>query len=202
MKRDIRSSLSILVVSVVLVVPTAASAAAPLLSGETRTLLTLPSGNAPEGIAVDATGGMYVANRRVVNGRLVSEILKMDVDGRISTFASLPASMSVGPLGTSGVLGLTSDRHGNVYAALVTFDPSTHGVWRIGVDGSTLARLAGSEQILFPNGLAFDAKRTLYVTDSLAGALWRFAGDAAGALWLQDELPSRPDRAAGRGRGY
>jgi hypothetical protein len=188
MRRNIRSLLPVVVVGAFLAAATAASAAMPLSSGEARTLLSLPSGNAPEGIAVDTTGGLYVGNRRVVNGLLFSEILKMDVDGTVSTFASLPASVSVGPLGTSGVLGLTIDRHGTVYAALVTFEASTHGVWRISADGSALLRLAGSEQILFPNGLTFDAKETLYVTDSLAGAVWRFVGDAAGTLWLQDEL--------------
>jgi sugar lactone lactonase YvrE len=86
------------------------------------------------------------------------------------------------------VLGLATDVRGNVYAALVTFDPTTHGVWRISADGSQRSRLPGSEHMVFPNALTFDPRGNLYVTDSLGGAVWRFPEDQTGALWIQDEL--------------
>jgi sugar lactone lactonase YvrE len=188
MRPSIRRLLSVAAIGVVLTVPAVSPGSTGLLTGEAQTLLSLPSGNSTEGIAVDSTGAIYVANRRLDDEHVVSEILKVAVDGTVSTFAVLPRSASIGPLGTSGVLGLATDHRGHVYAALVTFDPATHGVWRLDADGSGLARLAGSQQIVVPNGLAFDSRGDLYVTDSLAGSVWRFTGDGPGTPWVQHEL--------------
>jgi len=92
------------------------------------------------------------------------------------------------------VLGLATDPSGEVYAAVVSFDPGIHGVWRIAKDGLTMARLQGSEGMSFPNALAFDPRGNLYVTDSVAGAVWRFSGDLPGVPWVQDSLlaPGNP----------
>jgi hypothetical protein len=147
-------------------------------------VLTLPSGDSPEGIAVGRTGTLYVSNRRVDGGQVVSEILRVSVEGDVSRLTTLASHPSF----VSGVLGLAIDRHGTVYAALVTFDPATHGVWRVNPDGSGLARLPGSEQMVFPNALVFDSHGNLYVTDSFGGSVWRFTRNGVGAEWIQDEL--------------
>jgi sugar lactone lactonase YvrE len=157
--------------------------------GEARVILPLPEGNHPEGIAIDPRGEIYVGNRRNDREHVVSEVLALGPDGSVSTLAVL-AELDTEDPGGSGVLGLAVDSRGNVYAALVTFDPATHGVWRISRDGWERARLPGSEQIVFPNALTFDQRGDLFVTDSIGGALWRFRAGAhtPGEVWLQHEL--------------
>jgi hypothetical protein len=91
--------------------------------GGAEFILRLQGGNFPEGIAVDEPGDIYLGNRRIANDDIVSEILKVSPDGSVSTFAVLATLEGLDALGTSGVLGLATDVRGNVYAALVTFDP-------------------------------------------------------------------------------
>ena len=160
-----------------------------LALGEMQTILALPVGDNPEGIAVDGPN-IYFGNRRFVelDGVFVyeSEILKIRANGQVDLFATLPDSLVT----SNGVLGLTTDRQGNVYAALDTGDVATRGVWRFSKTQSASERLAGSENMEFPNALTFDDAGNLYATDSLQGAVWRFTSDgpAPQQPWAQDEL--------------
>jgi len=147
----------------------------------------------PEGIAIGRDGKIFLGNRRLEGDRRVSEILAIAPDGQISTLAILDPSTP--PYFDFGVAGLTVDPRGDVYAALISGNPATHGVWRVGRDGSR-ERLPGSEALDFPNALALDARGNLYVTDTKQGAVWRFPPGSAGALWLRNELLA-PDPAAG-----
>jgi sugar lactone lactonase YvrE len=137
-------------------------------------------GQFPEGIAADARGNLYVSLAPL------GQIWKIEPDGEMTLFAGLVDPVTV-PLAL-GALGLAIDRPGNIYVALASFDPATHGVWRISRDGTTRERLAGSEAIVLPNALAFDHQHNLYVTDSLLGAVWRIPRSGTAELWLQDEL--------------
>ena len=168
-----------------------------LALGETQTILALPVGDNPEGIAVDGPN-IYVGNRRFValgEGFVYeSEILKIRANGQVDLFATLPDSLVT----SNGVLGLTTDRQGNVYAALDTGDVATRGVWKFSKTQPASERLAGSENMEFPNALTFDDDGNLYATDSLQGAVWRFTSDgpAPQEPWAQDVLlepdPSDP----------
>ena len=163
------------------------SLAQQLPAGHAETVLSLPAGNQPEGIAFDADGTMYVGNRYINGAGLkAAEILRVDSDGTVALFAELlPA-----PAAASGLLGLAVDEGGDVFAANVTFNPASHGVYRISEGGGQIERLAGSEGMIFPNAIAFDDDGLMYVTDSIAGAIWRFDIDsgAPGAPWAQHEL--------------
>ena len=64
------------------------------------------------------------------------------------------------------------DAPGNVYAALASFDPATHGVWRISPRGVS-ERIAALDPAGFPNALAFDERGNLFVSDSLLATIWR-----------------------------
>ncbi len=81
-----------------------------------------------------------------------------------------------------------TDPPGRVYAALVTDNPSTQGVYRISKDGLTVERLPGSEQIAFANALTFDDDGNLYVTDSFTGKIWQYVAGGTFTEWLQHPL--------------
>ena len=163
--------------------------AAPAAAGSARMLSPLEPGNHPEGIAAGRHGVIYVGNRRDDGEGYVSEVLAVARDGSVSTLAVL-ARLDRDDPGDDGVLGLATDRCGDVYAAVVAPGDAAHGVWRIARDGSRRTRLPGSERMTFPNALAFDRRGNLYVTDSFGGAIWRFAhrGKRAGAPWARHDL--------------
>jgi hypothetical protein len=146
---------------------------------------SLPDEDRPEGVAVAHSGTVFLGNRRISEGLMISEILDVSTPGVPSVFATLETS---GDPDLPGLLGLATDPPGDVYAAIVSLDPEVHGVWHIDGDGTRKERLPGSEQMAFPNALTFDALGNLYVTDSAAGSVWRFGRHAPGALWVHDPL--------------
>src|SRR5918996_6005214 len=150
---------------------------APARAAEIETLVTFDAsaGELPEGVAVDRRGNVYVSLIAPV-----SEIRKIAPDGEQSTLVDLG-------LGGNGPLGLAVDARGTLYAAAATFDPATQGVYRITPDGSA-TRLPGTGGIAFANGLAFDQRGNLYVTDSSAGAVWQIPRRGSAELWIQDPL--------------
>jgi sugar lactone lactonase YvrE len=150
-------------------------AATPTI-GEVQTLRNYnpDAGELPEGLAVDKRGRIYVSMT------FTGELRRIDPDGSEHVVAVLPT-------GDFGPAGLAVDAPGNVYAAVITFDPATHGVWRVTPDGSA-NRLPGSEAVGFPNGVAFGDRGTLYVTDSINGAVWAIPKGGSAELWLQHDV--------------
>lgn len=142
---------------------------------ETVVAFNPAAGEFPEGIAVDKSGNLFVSLT------FLGQIRKIEPDGSQSLLATLA------PAGGLGLTGLAVDAPGNVYAGMVSFDPASHGVWRVAGDGSA-ERLAGSAAIAFPNGLAFDRRGNLYVTDTTAGAVWRIPPGGSAELWFEHAL--------------
>ena len=138
----------------------------------------------PEGIAVNAQGDIFLGNRRLDGDHRVGEIVRITPDHRVSVFAIIGRT---GPNFNEGLAGLVVDPGGDIYAAFISHDPRTHGVYRIGRRGG-VARLPGSAAILLPDALAFDARGNLYVTDAEAGAVWRFTPAGQGTRWIQHPL--------------
>ena len=165
-----------------------------LAPGQVAEALSLrPLIDTAEGIAIDRRGHIFISNRRLENDMRVCEILERAPDGSTSVFATLdPAVADIFP---AGITGLALDAHDDLYAALPSFNPATHGVWRVRRDGSA-SRLAGSKRMLFANALAFDTRGNLYVTDSIDGAIWRFPANGRGRRWVRDPLLA-PDPAIG-----
>ncbi|MGH2445592.1 MAG: SMP-30/gluconolactonase/LRE family protein [Candidatus Limnocylindria bacterium] len=134
------------------------------------------AGEFPEGIALDHSGDMYVS--LAVTG----EIRRIAEDGTQSTFHRF----NPGTAGL-GVLGLAATKRGTIYAAVPSNAPDAHGVWAI-TSGGEATRLPGSAAMVFPNGIARDNHGTLYVTDSISGAIWRIPHGGTAELWLADPL--------------
>jgi sugar lactone lactonase YvrE len=156
-----------------------------------ETVLSLAPGNSPEGIAVHQTGDVFVGNRLVGGTVTLNDILRITPDGNVAMFATLPDTNA----SAEGLLGLTADPIGRVYAALVALD-GNHGIWRVSRDGKRTELLPGSPDIVFPNALTFDRTGNLYVTDSFGGAIWRARPGESFTRWVADALfeplPSDP----------
>lgn len=155
--------------------------AGPLPEGQLETVVLYDPaiGELPEGIAVDKVGNLFVTLAPL------GQIRKIAPDGSESVFATLDPFITFPAV---GAIGLAVDAPGNVYACLMSGNPETHGVWRISRDGYTQNRLPGTEQILFPNALAFDKVGNLYVTDLIMGAVWRIPPHGMAEVWVQDAL--------------
>jgi len=153
--------------------------------GRVNTILRLTTlADMPEGIAVNAQGDIFLGNRRLDGDQRVGEIIRITPDHRVSVFATIGRS---GPNFNEGLGGLVVAPGGDIYAAFISHDPSTNGVYRVGRRGG-VARLPGSEAMLLPDALAFDARGNLYVTDAEAGAVWRFTPAGEATRWIQHPL--------------
>jgi sugar lactone lactonase YvrE len=153
-------------------------------AGEVELIRSFDVGDSPEGIALDPKGNLFVGNRHPVPEGRSPQIVKSMPDGSWSVFATLP--LTENPQAES-LLGLVTDAQGSVYAALHSMDATTQGVWKVDMNG-VVNHLAGSEQIQFPNGLAFDARGSLYVTDSFGAAIWRMDKEGQWQLWVKNDL--------------
>ena len=161
-----------------------------LVAGQVDTILALPAGSSPEGVALDRRGNIFVGSRPSESGAMTSEILRLAPDGIVSVFATINvAADSDAP----GLLGLALDARGDAYVALTSFNPSTHGVWQISRDGATIVRIPGSEQIPFPNALAFGPRDDLYITDSAEGSIGRAGRDGIANEWARHALLAPAD---------
>ena len=149
-------------------------------------------GEFPESVATDRWGDVYVS---LIGG--AGEIRRFTRDGEMESFFQLDPPP---PPDSQGILGLTTDGGGRIYAAVASFDPRTHGVWRIGRTGNGF-RIPGTEAIVFPNDLVMDRLGFLYVTDTAQGAVWRIGHNNGFGrpveLWAQDPL-LLGDGSAGR----
>ncbi|NIP80123.1 MAG: hypothetical protein GWM90_13240 [Gemmatimonadetes bacterium] len=148
--------------------------------GDVEAVLSLDAaaGELPEGIAVDRRGNVYFTLAPL------ARVVRMTPEGETSVYATLDPAF---PTGAPGALGVATTASGEVLAALASFDPATHGVYSIDGDG-TATRIDGTADIAFPNGLALDRRGTLYITDSVTGAIWRVLPGGTAEPWIQDPL--------------
>jgi DNA-binding beta-propeller fold protein YncE len=146
-------------------------------------IVSLAPGNSPEGIAASFDGRLYVGNRQQFPDHVVNTILRVQRDGSTKVFAALPDSDA----DAHGLLGLAVAPAGDVYAALASFDPTSHGVWQVSRNAASKRRLEGSVAIGFPNAMTFDRQGNLYVTDS-QGAIWRCRAGQGCEPWVADPL--------------
>jgi sugar lactone lactonase YvrE len=116
--------------------------------------------------------------------------------------------------GTEGANGIAFDKQGNFYVS----GGRSGIVYRVGPNGGAAEPAVKiepntrklpdgkAEQSIVANGLAFDAKNTLYVADTARGAIWKVEIGADGkggkpALWAQSPLLHGADGLAFDGGG-
>ncbi len=181
--RDILPTVFVVGVSVLLI---ATAASAGVAVGVPANLVTTPP--FPEGLAVSPDGTLYVA---IVAFAPSSEILVLTPRGE--TLGSIP--VSAGPGGITDLVGEAFDSHGNLYVAdfadaLVAGSCGCNGrVLRIAPDGDIATVASGFG---FPNGLAFNAAGTLYITDSFAGTVSRLSPDGTLSVFVNSDLLRAP----------
>ncbi len=149
----------------------------------------------PEGVAVDKVGNVYASTLLSPVGPvpfLSDQLWKFSPSGTRSLLADF------GPPGGGGC-GLAVDAEGNVYFARNPVLPiggtGSNGVYRVDRDGN-IGLVSGTDQIGFPDALAFDQQGTLYVTEVvgvgpsglLQGGIWRVPKGGTAELWLRSEL--------------
>ena len=141
----------------------------------------IPIADTPSGVAVNKRGDVYVSVRQGTRG----VIWKYTLDGMTKFVADI---------GEAVIYGLAVKANGDLYAAMAT--GPDQGVYRVDPKGN-VELLPGSDQIVFPNGLAFDDRGNLYVTESFSGSpaaygpggIWRIpAGGGEAELWVRDTL--------------
>lgn len=136
------------------------------------------AGELPEGVAVDKRGNVFVALS------LLGQVVKVPAGtSDVEPFAQV----AVNP-GDFGVLGMTTDAPGNVYAAVLSTNPDSHGVWKFDRRTGDGMRVPGTEDIVFPNSVAFDKRGNMYVTDTILGAVWRVPRGGSAEMWVADEV--------------
>jgi sugar lactone lactonase YvrE len=136
------------------------------------------AGQNPEGLAIDARGNTFVSMS------FLGQLWRFPAG---STTPTVFGSVSGIGAGDFGLLGLATDRVGNVYGGVQSANPDANGVWRFQHATGAATRIPGSEAMQLANGLAFDARGNLYVTDSRLGAIWRIRPGGAAHVWLQDD---------------
>src|SRR5215208_5405536 len=136
------------------------------------------AGELSEGVTVDAGGTVYASLSPL------GQLVRIGSDGAYEVVGTVEGLQE----GDIGMLGLAAHPDGSIYAGVVSANPDANGVWRFDVETGEAQRVPGTEQIGLPNGIAFAADGAMYVTDSIAGAVWRVPPDGTAEQWLQDAL--------------
>ena len=159
----------------------AAMSAGALAAGHSETVIAFDPETLQfsEGVAVDEDGNVYASLSPL--GQLVRVAPGADVAETVGSVEGLGE-------GDIGLLGLAFGPDGAVYGALVSQNPDANGVWRFDTATGAAERVAGTEVISFPNEPSFGDDGTMYVTDLVAGAVWRVPAGGSAESWIGDPL--------------
>jgi streptogramin lyase len=164
----------------------ALAVSAPLCGSRIAQHFDLGAGQTPEAAVLAPDGTMYVT---FAKARQVAEI---SPGGTVRILATLPApadgGVSTPALGFPLTVGIDRASDGTLYFLYATGTADLTGVWRLR-PGGVPRRIAALPATSLPNGLALDQSgRSLYVTDSQGGVVWRVptAAGSAATVWSSD----------------
>lgn len=148
--------------------------------GETEFIVQLDgsAGEFTEGVTVAEDGTVYVS----VTSR--GQLARVGDDGTHEIVGQVEGLQE----GDLGLLGITAHADSEVYGAVFSANPDANGVWRFDVERGEAERVPGTEQVTMPNAIAFDADGAMYVTDTIAGAVWLVPPDGTAERWLQHDI--------------
>ncbi|MGA2977777.1 MAG: SMP-30/gluconolactonase/LRE family protein [Spirochaetia bacterium] len=139
-----------------------------------------------EGVAAAESGDIYTSDQ------VTCGIFHVRPDETITLLADIYEKPN--PNTDVGTVGMAVSKNGDVWVIFLTWDPATHGVWRITPDGKAkLAVPLSPTEVIVPNGLVFDPEGNLYITESHAGSIWKASRDGSAKLWLQHEMLAPPE---------
>ena len=134
-------------------------------------VLTTAFPNLPESIAIDQTGTTYLSFP------FAGEVAKFSPGGSLSTVATVPGIP----------LGVRLDADGNVFIAVIQINPEMgKGIWEVPASGGSPFQVASGVGVW--NGMAFDHRGNLYVSDTAGGAIWRLAKNGDFTMWSGSSL--------------
>jgi sugar lactone lactonase YvrE len=140
----------------------------------------------PEGLAFHK-GAAYVGFAPL------GKIQKVDSNGTVTPYGSVPPGYNAGY-----TLGLAFDAQDNLYVLETKNDPDAGsqnpGIYKIPAGGGNVTTpFASDPQMIFPNGIDFDAQGNLMVADSATGIIFKVTPAGQVSKWLQDpELSGSP----------
>lgn len=123
----------------------------------------------PEGVALDWRGNTYVTlGPPFFTDGGYGAVVKIGANGSRTTLAEFPD----GPAPAGVVVGALGDVYFALPDPLGPAERPDVGVHRVKRGGGT-ERIAGTEAMVLPNGLALDRRGALFVSDSVLGQIWR-----------------------------
>lgn len=137
-----------------------------------------------EGIATAPNGDIFT------NDQVNFDVFRITPEGKVTLFAHLFDQYNPEALYAGG-LGMTFSPDGALWINMLDFtETDRHGVYRVAKDGSSvLAVPLDVNEVPGPNGLVFDDRGNLYITECLIGSVWKVArGERVARLWLRHDL--------------
>jgi sugar lactone lactonase YvrE len=170
--------------------------------GKPEPVFSVPARQDTETVAVADNGVVFTVD--LYSGT----VYRIEHDGKAKVIATL---FPAGKYPSLQAVGLLLGHDDSIYVLANTWDPATHGVWQVYLDGRVQLVAAipiqgvlnGQPTYGFLNAQAFDSHGNRYVTDSALGAIWKASLDGTVQLWVQSDLliwatdPTGPFGAAG-----
>jgi len=147
----------------------------------------------PEGIAVDPKGHVYASSNS--DTATIGHVCVFDPHGTLIDIITVPTGESP----VIGLLGELFEPHHGLYVVDQSDNVAPHGRL-LKINPRTHAVTVLATGFAFPNAIAQDRHRNLYVSDSLTGEIWRVDPDGSSkTLWIDDPLlrTQNPDQPVG-----